>query len=93
MRGFIIGILRYGNDVAGMEELVVKDNIITTKEKEKIERQLNGHSSMLSKALGLCRDHCQPDNERLGAALKQDVNMLPPTISGMRKDRKPPKID
>ena len=74
-----------------MEEHVMKDKIITTKEKENIVRPINGHSSMLSKALGLCRDHCQLGDERLVAALKQDINMLPPTISGLRKDHKSPK--
>ena len=81
----------YENYVAGMEEHVIKDRIITRKEKEKIIRQLNGHSNMLSKSLGLCRDHCQPDGERPAAALKQDVKMIPPTTSGLRKDNKPPK--
>ena len=69
----------------------MKDKIITTKKKDKIVRQLNDYSSMLSKSFGLCRDHCQPHDERLAAVLKQDVNMLPPTTSGLRKGHKPPK--
>ena len=71
-----------------MKEYVEKNEIITEKEKEKIVRKMNGHSSILARALGLCGNHCAPDDERLAYALKQDVNMLPPTTSGLRKDHK-----
>ena len=43
---------------------------------------------MLARALGLCGNHCAPDDERITSVLKQDVNMLPPNTSGPRKDHK-----
>lgn len=78
----------YKNYVECMDEHVTKDEIITMKEKERMIKQLNGHSSMLARALGLSGNHCEPDDERLVMALKQDVNMLPPITTGMRKDHK-----
>ena len=57
------------------------------------DRRRNHHAEkekgkMLSKALRLCRNYCELDDERLVAALKQGINMLPPTTSRMRKDHK-----
>ena len=78
----------YENYVECMKEHVENDEAITEKEKEKMVRQLNGHSSMLGRALGLCANHCSVDDERHVSALKQDVYMLPLTTSGLRKDHK-----
>ena len=76
------------NYINCMREHIEKDSVIAENENENIVRQLNGHNSMLARALGLCRGHCTTDDERLSAATREDVHMCPPTLSGLRKDHK-----
>ena len=51
------------NYVSCVEEHVIRDEVTTEKEKEKLVRQLNGHSAILARALGLYTSHFLPDDE------------------------------